>query len=1059
MLSVLRGTIVFAVGFLCIFLPASAFPQVETAMMSGVIQDPKGAVVQDVEIIATRIETGTVSTTHTNGAGIYFFTGLTPGHYHLLVRKPGFKEAAVKDFELHVQDKLEQNFSLEIGSVSETVTVSANDIPINTTDATISTVVDRQFADKLPMNGRSFQTLIELAPGVVPTSTNGFDQGQFSVNGQRASANYWMVDGVSANVGASASAAAGNGLAGAVGGYSVQGGTNSIVSIDALQEFRIQTSSFAPEFGRTPGAQISIVTRSGENAFHGSAFDYLRNDILDANNWFADENQIPKPEERQNDFGGTLSGPIFRNRTFFFFSYEGLRLRLPQTVTTFVPDLASRQSAAPALQPFLNAFPLPNGPEQGDGAAIETASFSNASTLNAYSLRLDHKWNSKLSFFGRYDYSPSNILQRGGGSPSNDLTTIKDLTQTATLGSTWAISPHFLNDLRVNYSRAFAVSSSTLDTFGGAIPINPLPFPTPTPPGAQFSLDISSLNDGVLVTGPVGMNTQRQINLVDTISAQFGSHAVKLGADWRRLYPSMSTANYREFAFFQDVPSLVAGNSIDVQTQTSISSKLLFQNVSFFAQDTWRATRRLSMTYGLRWDEDVTPKTLVGPPLPAFTNFNLQNLSQLALAPVGTPIYPSPNNWAPRLGLAYSPWDKSNYSTVIRGGFGVFYDLATADAGNLFVPEFYPFAANNFFFGAQFPLTSSELAPPVIVPPGPNAFVEVNAFDPHTKLPYTFQWNGAVEQQLGPIGILSLTYVGSAGRRLLQQGLVFNALSPDLPFVELITNTGTSDYNALQAQFHRRLTRGLQVLASYTWSHSIDTASTASGLDFSSELTSPSSSSSTRGPSSFDIRNAFTSAFTYEVPEFNSLHGPAKFATKGWSLDNIVQVRSAPPVNVSDAALSGAAFGSGFVGDVRPNLTGQPVYLYGRQFPGRKAFNPAAFADPAIMVVNGIPVAVQGDVPRNFLRGFDSVQWDFAVHRSFSLYESSQLEFRAEMFNVLNHPNFAAPPSMFGQDGFGVSNMTLNQGLGPSFAGSGGFSSLYQLGGPRSIQLALKLTF
>jgi hypothetical protein len=248
---------------------------------------------------------------------------------------------------------------LPLGALHEIVTVEGGASLVNTESASVSTVVDRQFAENLPMNGRSFQSLIDLTPGVVITGSNGYDDGQFSVNGQRSDSNYWMVDGVSANIGISA-ANPSSGLAGSLGSFSVLGGTNSLVSVDALQEFRIQTSNFAPEFGRTPGAQISIVTRSGTNRFNGTAFDYLRNDVLDANDWFADEAHLTKPKERQNDFGGTLGGPLRKDQTFFFFSYEGLRLRLPQTTLTTVPDILARQNALPALSPYLKAYPLPD---------------------------------------------------------------------------------------------------------------------------------------------------------------------------------------------------------------------------------------------------------------------------------------------------------------------------------------------------------------------------------------------------------------------------------------------------------------------------------------------------------------------------------------------------------------------------------------------------------------------------------------------------------------------------------------------------------------------------
>src|SRR5712664_1639404 len=225
-----------------------------------------------------------------------------------------------------------------------------------------------------------------------------------------------MVDGVSANIGVSATNNPGNGLGGSLGSFSVLGGTNSLVSVDAMQEFRILTSTYAPEFGRTPGGQIAIVTRSGTNQFHGTAFDYLRNDKFDANNWFnaAVTPPLPKAKERQNDFGGTVAGPILKGRTFFFFSYEGLRLRLPATELTNVPDLAVRQSAVTAMQPFLNAYPLPNGQDNpATGVARFNASYSNPASLDAYSLRVDHKFNDKLSAFGRYNYSPSEVDQRG----------------------------------------------------------------------------------------------------------------------------------------------------------------------------------------------------------------------------------------------------------------------------------------------------------------------------------------------------------------------------------------------------------------------------------------------------------------------------------------------------------------------------------------------------------------------------------------------------------------------------------------------------------------------
>src|SRR2546425_1400684 len=281
--------------------------QTETATISGTITDQSGAFVAGADVMVTNEDTNIVAHTRTNGAGVYNVPGLKPGRYKVAVEKEGFKQVVVRELTLNVQDVLNRNFSLQVGGTSETIQVEGNAANVNTIDATVSTVVDRHFAENLPMNGRSFQTLIELTPGVVLTASTPGSEGQFSVNGQRASANYWTVDGVSANIGVSSiNGLLGNGAGGALPGFSAQGGTNSLVSVDAMQEFRIQTSTYAPEFGRVPGGQISIVTRSGTNQFHGTAFDFLRNDLFDANDWFADFNKLPKPRERQNDFGGTF---------------------------------------------------------------------------------------------------------------------------------------------------------------------------------------------------------------------------------------------------------------------------------------------------------------------------------------------------------------------------------------------------------------------------------------------------------------------------------------------------------------------------------------------------------------------------------------------------------------------------------------------------------------------------------------------------------------------------------------------------------------------------------
>jgi hypothetical protein len=1050
-----------------------SFAQMETATVSGRVTDQQGRSVESAEVVITNVDTNSSARQVSKTDGLYVLSGVKPGRYRISVTKGGFQTINLTNVVLNVQDSISQNFKLKVGSVSESITVVADSVNLNTSDASVSTVVDRNFTENLPMNGRSFQTLIQLTPGVVTVPSNPTESGQFSVNGQRASSNYWMVDGVSANIGIgmNASGFPGNGLAGAAGGFSVQGGTNSLVSVDALQEFRIQTSTYAPEFGRTPGGQISIATRSGANQFHGAAFDYLRNDLFDANDWFANNAGLHKPKERQNDFGGTFSGPLIKDKTFFFFSYEGLRLRLPKVALTTVPCDSTckvfgsaRTMAVPAMQPYFNAFPLPNGPEvidaQGNsaGTAQFNSSFSDKSTLDAYSLRIDQNLGSSLRLFARYNYSPSGVVARGNaGFDSLSVLQHADIkTQTATVGATWVISPATFDDARFNYSRANSSGDYNIDNLGGAVPLTSLPFPSPiTSRNGLFYLIIDSAQGGQLHDGQLGQFLQRQINIVDNLSVQKGSHSMKFGVDFRRLSPLYNPVLYLQLAEFADVPSTENGNLEFYGPSNDPSSTFLFRNLGFYAQDTWRILPRLTVTYGLRWDVDFVPKSLSGPSFPAVTGFAVNTLSNLALAPAGRPPFKTTyGNVAPRIGVAYQLYGSQEWQTVLRGGFGVFYDLATSEMGSQLTQGIYPFGATTFCCATKFPLTPAEAALPPITPPSASNPGPLLAFDPHLKLPYTLEWNVALEQSMGKQQTISVSYLGAVGRRLLQSAV---AISPNPTFtgVTFVSNSASSDYNALQLQFQRRLSQGLQALGSYTWAHSIDTGSAgSSSFDLSNIGALGSNPNANRGPSGFDIRNALSAGVTYDIPAPKT-SAFTSMIVRGWSLQSIVQVRSSVPVDVRDTHFF---YLNGFFIDVRPDIVpGQPLYLYGSQYPGGRAFNPAAFTDPP-KDPNGNPLR-QGDLGRNALRGFGAWQWDFALHRDFPIHESLKVQFRAEMFNVLNHPTFGPPKGQFGRGGFGVSGQMLAQSLNNQNVGGGAFDPLYQIGGPRSIQFGLKLMF
>jgi len=1056
----------------------SLFAQSPNGNINGLVSDPSSAAVVGAEIVAANDVTGVQYTTQTNSEGIYILPNLPPGPYRIQVSKVGFKTLVKNDVVLNVQDSLAINFTLLVGAFHEIVTVQAGAPLVNTENAAVGTVVDRQFAENLPMNGRSFQTLIELVPGVVTVPTGPADAGQFSVDGQRANANYWTVDGVSANVGISATNIPGSGLAGSLGAFSAFGGTNSLVSVDAMQEFKIQTSSYAPEFGRSPGAQISIVTRSGTNQFHGTAFDYLRNDKFDANDWFANFAKLSKPMERQNDFGGTVSGPLIHDRTFFFFSYEGLRLRLPQVALDTVPDETARQSAVPAMQPYLNAFPLdPNQPDLGNGTAQYNASYSNAATLDAYSLRLDHRLSDRWSLSARYNYSPSKIVDRGANDgPLSVVAPTGISLQTLTVGVNTTFTARLANEFHFNVSRTDASSTTQIDDFGGATPLNTVPFPSSFTLGnSSFLFGLYSLKNGQqLSAGRQQRNVQRQWNFVDSLSIQKGRHSLKVGLDYRRLSPSVAPPLYLQNPNFLSIQSAELGTPDFSFIESNLSTTFLFRNLGIYAQDSWRLTPALVITYGARWDIDFSPRTLSGPDLAAVTGYDLANLSNLALGPTGTlPFSTRFSNVAPRLGVSYQLRSNSGFETVLRGGAGIFYDLASSVVGTTVVNANYPFGSFKFISGVTFPFDAATAAPTPISAANlsPAGGDTLYAFNPHLQSPYTMEWNAAIEQALGKQQSLSLSYVGSGGRRLLQSSYLF-APNPNFYAADLVDNTARSDYDALQARFQRRVTSGLQALISYTWAHSIDNASSSSsflGSNINIPMLGPNVN---RGPSDFDLRNAFSLGTTYDIPSLPAAH--ARFLLQGWAIQNFVVAFSAPPVEVSYNTLADTLFNSG--ADVRPDvIPGQNFYLYGANCvlvlgppcAGGKGFNPRAFTPPPIDPATGNPLR-QGDLGRNALRGFGAVQWDFAVHREFPIHEQWKLQFRAELFNILNHPNFGQPVGALGGPGaldpqFGQSQAILAQALsGSQYAGSvgnGSLSSLYQMGAPRSIQFALKLMF
>jgi hypothetical protein len=1023
-----RITSLFLVLSLSLATMCSA--QSPTGTISGIVVDPSGGIVVGAEILIVSDTTSVQYPTKTDNEGVYVVANLPPGLYRIQVSKIGFKTIIKPDIVVHVQDALAINFRLPLGAVSEIVTVQGGSPLITTQSGSVSTVIDRQFVDSLPMNGRSFNTLLQLTPGVVIAPSNSNSPGQFSIAGQRTSANNFTVDGVSADFGIQAGVTAGGGSGlGQAQAFSALGGTSSLVSADDLQEFRIETSSFAPEFGRQPGGQVMLTTRSGTNDWHGGVFDYFRNTVMDANNWFANNAGLGRAAERHNDFGGFVGGPIWKGRTFFFVSYEGARLRLPTTQIVQVPSVAARQSASPALAPFLNVYPIPNGPVSADDYTAQFAGgYSNSGSLDATSIRIDHFFNSHFSIFGRYNYAPSETVSLY--SPS-ELDTSPVNTQTLTIGINNQWGSQVSNSLRGNYSAQVANFESALYAMGGAT-LPPESLYLGDLPQDSNEFNFQTYDTYFFAAGNIGHNQTNQINFTDDLSWTIASHSLKFGADVRWVYLDITPATGIVSYSTDTIQDFLATGQTDLYTTTTLPAKILGKAFSLYAQDTWNANSRLTLSYGVRWEVSPAPSARGNTTLIAWEN--LSDPAAITPALPGTPLWNTKYaNFAPRFGIVYRLTSKGDF--VVRAGTGIFYDLGLGAAS--LVPSYWPNSAAGSFPGLSVPLTNvaSYLPALSLAPPYPD---EIFAFESGLQLPRSYQWNVALEKSFAGNQALSVTYLGQAGRNLLRNEALYQP-NPNFEGLLYITqNDAFSNYNALQVQYRRPLSKGVQALLNYSYSHSLDNASNDVVAGVSNTVIS---AANDYGSSDFDVRQSFSGAVTWELP--STKHDSFLSAiTKDWSLATIIVARSGFPFN-AHVYLGASVLSEQFT---RPDLVpGQPLWIASAGMPGGKVLNPNAFVVPATVT--------QGTEGRNDIPGFGLTQVDMSLARSFSLGERLHLQFRADAFNALNHPNFTNPGAyiQFGPLEY-QSTSTLNYGLG-------GLNPLFQSGGPRSIQFSLKLTF
>jgi len=1057
-----RLSLFFVIVVFLIFGSRPGCSQTDSAEISGRITDPSGALVRDAVVQLRSISHDTVQTTISNRDGIYVFSFVQPGRYSLNVGHAGFQQIDLMNLTVNTQDHLEQNFVLHLGAASESVTVSATGNKMDISPS-VSTSVDQNFIKDMPLNGRDLRSLIAITPGAIRTGGAGL----FSFNGQRDNTNYFTVDGVAANagIGQEQGAALGQQGAGQAPALSALGTTSSLLSLDALDQIKIQSANYMPEYGRSAGGQIQLTSRGGTDTFHGSVYDFFRNDVMDAVNSYTKYEDatldagLAKPPLRMNDFGGSFGGPVRiphlyngSKKTFFFFAYEGLRLDQPTSGSAEVPpdDVRNTANIYPALLPYIELAPLPNGTDEYGEPAL-FASYGNPSSTNSSSLRIDETVNDRLTIFGRYAYAPSHSSTRAISS-INELDTTHSGSNLLTLGSTFLIRKHLANELRANWTKSDGNLISTLDKFhGSTLPTSAMyaqMLPTEYGANAKNSMFVFGAYPSWTESYQYGTatdNTQRQINIVDGLSWVKGVHDFKFGVDWRFLYPIAAPTVYSQNVAYYDTADLLSGTATVGQIQSADTLVIHQHDLALYAQDTWHLTDNLTLNYGLRWDYDPAPKGTNGQSL--YVVENPLDPANATLAPAGTEMYAT--NWkqfSPRVGVAYQLTGASGFETLIKAGYGLFY-VPSADtalsATTYFPHDRYTMLTGNSWLTDPIPPVSATSGPPY-------TNQEILAYYPGFTTPRTHEWNMSLQQNVGRQQSFTVAYVGSAGRKLTRQAQ-FSGSYYASRFLDLneYYSADKSDYNSMQVSFIRNMNHGLQVLANYVWAKSLDTASGDTVIS-----TSPTaySVSGERGLSDFDVRHTANITFDWELPQLTTSNKLLSTVLNGWGMDGIFSAHTGKPLTVTmeyELPSTGNTY-------LRPDLTGKPIWVASSTAFGGKKLNIDAFS--VQWALDGSKM--QGNESRNAITGLGFSEIDYTLRRQFKIAGRANLQYRCDFFNLLNQTNYASPyPYMgyiYNNQFTAISYFGTIRGTYSSSSSAGGF---FGVGGPRNVQMALRLSF
>lgn len=1009
-----------------------------SATLSGVVTDQLGAAVSGAAVTAQSMDTGLSRSTVTDQTGRYRLFALPVGQYELRVKKDGFAEGLRTGIRLVVGQDASADLSLRLGAVSEELKVTGDAALVSVTTQDISGLVGEQQVKDLPLNGRSYDLLLTLNPGVVNFTSektggigvsNSTTGNNFAVSGNRPQQNLFLLNGVE--------------YTGAAENNMQPGGTSQqSLGVDAVREFNLLRDSYGAEYGKRPGGQVIIVTQSGTNQLHGSAYEFLRNNALDAPNYF---DQGSAPPFQRNQFGGSLGGPVRTNKTFLFGNYEGLRQHLHQTSAAFVPDAASRAAAVPSVQPLLNLWPIaPAGAPDFNGIAQVFSSPLQTIREDFGTIRLDHNFSERDSLAAVYTIDDGDDLTATTLNPySTDVLSLRE--QVLSVEETHTFSAFTLNVARVGYSRAgyFFTGEPTPDT------------PAATVPGFLLGHQVGA----VVVGGSAASNPQAQIGLAgsnngsnlriarnlftfeDRVTLTRGRHQLSLGA-WFQPFQSNETIALSQYgqATFSSLTTFLAGTTSSFlydPAPTEMNWRSLFG--AWYVEDVIRVTPKLTISLGFR-DEFATGWNEAHGRAANYTFSHGIISDQPHIGNATFTVNHAKFLPQPRIGVAWSPISSK---TVFHAGFGMYNELQ--DALGYRTDQNAPF--NPTYSIAALPVSHLPIDPTAALPTG--ALLVPGGVQPDMKMPTLISWSFRVQQEVSQNTVLSVGYVGSHGYHEIVgvdanqpfpticpaspcpanypstfPGALANAPVPAGAYYipaktpkanPTLANTwtwfsqGVSNYNAMQVDLNHRFSHGLSLRGVYTWSKALDdgdslnatTAGNAPGL-----VSNPYNLRADYGLATYDVRNIGVINAVYELPfgrgqAFASeLEGWRSAMVSGWSVNTILTLQSGFPFTPQ------LSYNPSNNGDTRnpvrpfanPDFTG-PVIL-GKP---NKWFNPSAFLQPP---PNS---GFYGNLGRDTFIGPGLATWDFSVMKATPIHERLSLQFRAEIFNLLNRANFNTP--------------------------------------------------